>query len=177
MHAVERLNDDDPTTTLHVSDERRDRRNLPGLAIPEVGIAVALQLVEGGGISWTGPGNPTAQLAASMDLVYDEVIAVIDDEAKVRQARSMPCVLDYDVMDLGLAWMGDQGSWANGLAVRLPTDYPFVAVAVTACDLVSPTSSYAVAIAPSATDRDIVAVTQLAGHLGMTMPTIGDEQK
>lgn len=173
VRAAEQLHEDQPTMTFRAIDRPRARRDMPELAIPEIRINVALQLEEGGGISWSGPGNPTALLTPSMDVVYDEVIAVVDDDAKVKQAGSMPCVLVCDVMDLGLAWMSDRASWANGLAVRLPEDYPFVAVAVTACDLLSPTSNYAIAIAPSATDHVRAAVTQLAERLAMTMPAVG----
>jgi hypothetical protein len=155
------------TASWTAIDGPRGRRDIPNGTIPEVRVTVALQLAGGGTVTTSGPFNESALLTPSLELIYDEVIAVIDDDGKVGQARSMPCVLVYDVMDLGLAWLGDLGSWARALQSRLPEGYPFVAVAVTACDLAAASSRYAIAVTPSADHTYDEAITHLARRMEM----------
>jgi hypothetical protein len=50
---------------------------------------------------------------------------------------------------------------------RLPVGYPFVAVAVTACDLLTPEAKFAFVVAPSATVVDRAAIADPARSLDL----------
>lgn len=114
-------------------------------------------LVEGG---W--------QLSPHLEDVEGEVLAVLDDEQKIRQAETMPTILLVEAARAGMAWIRPPHIWAPRLADRLPADTPFIGIAVMVPTLDAADAGISMALRANAPAEALAAARALAEDLGMT---------
>ncbi|MFJ2833698.1 hypothetical protein ACIPC1_40195 [Streptomyces sp. NPDC087263] len=98
----------------------------------------------------------------------NEVLAVLEDKQKVRQAESMPTVLLIAAARTGMAWIRPPHVWAQRLAMRLPNTTPFVGIGVMAPTLTDPDVGISLGVRANLSDKDRRAVDELVGRLGLT---------
>lgn len=84
---------------------------------------------------WTHEGRVTFEttagdLTAALAAVDDAVMEKTRDLAKVRQAQAIPTVLLLDVTRVGAGWMRPARVWAQSLANRLDSSFPFIGIGV-----------------------------------------------
>lgn len=99
-----------------------------------------------------------------------EVLKVLRDPQKIRQAEVKPTILMVDVGQAGLAWMRPQRTWAMRLASQLPEATPFVGVGVMIPSLDSPDASISIGVRPKISTKDANAIESLAKSLGLAGP-------
>lgn len=98
----------------------------------------------------------------------EQVLAVLEDEQKIRQAESMPTILLVDAARTGMAWIRSPQVWAQRLALRLPESTPFVGAAVMTPTLTDPDVGISLGVRANLSDKDRHSVDELAGRLGLT---------
>ncbi|MFJ3893830.1 hypothetical protein [Streptomyces sp. NPDC090083] len=97
-----------------------------------------------------------------------QVLEVLNDRQKIRQAESLPTILLVEASRSGLAWMRSQQIWATRLAARLPDSTPFRGVGVMISSLDSPKASLSIGLRPNISPEDADAVHGLARDLGLS---------
>ena len=107
------------------------------------------------------------ELSGHLQDAEAEVLAVLGDEQKIRQAESMPTLLLIDAARMGISWIRPPHIWARQLADRLPDDTPFVGVGVMIPTLVRDDAEVCLAVRPNAPETAMAAVRDLAGKLGL----------
>ena len=79
-----------------------------------------------------------SSLPGPLDDAEAEVVKVLQDEQKIQQALAVPTILLVDVALTGMSVFRPMNVWAQRLNVLLPTDTPFVGIAVMMPELISP---------------------------------------
>ncbi|MEU1520106.1 hypothetical protein ABZ490_49725 [Streptomyces sp. NPDC005811] len=100
--------------------------------------------------------------------VEDAVLAVLEDDQKIRQAGIRPTILLFDAARTGMAWVRSELVWAQRLAMRLPATTPFVGVAVMTPKLDDPDVGIALGVRENLSAEGRAAVDDLARRLGLT---------
>ncbi|MGV4985792.1 hypothetical protein ACVB8X_07020 [Streptomyces sp. NRAIS4] len=132
-----------------------------------VGLYQGAGLTDGSRIIVTG-GFWGAEPGPHMMDVEDEVLAVLNDDQKLRQANTRPTILLFDAARTGMAWVRSEPVWAQRLAMRLPDTTPFVGVAVMTPKLDDPDVVISLGVRENLSDQDRAAVDDLARCLGLT---------
>ncbi len=99
-----------------------------------------------------------------------QVLEVLNDGQKIRQAETMPTILMVEASRSGLAWMRSQQTWATRLAGQLPDSTPFRGVGVMISSLDSPDVSLSIGVHPNISAEDAGAIQGLAKDLGLSGP-------
>ena len=92
---------------------------------------------------------------------------VLQDEQKIQQALTMPTILLVDAALTGMSVFRPMNVWAQRLNVLLPTDTPFVGIAVMIPELISPDAPLALVTRPGIDLTTLAAVKKLAADLGL----------
>lgn len=121
-------------------------------------------LVHGLRVTWEVDSGPIGPALAAVEA---EVLEVLEQPRKRRQALSMPTVLAVDLARLGAGWMRPPEVWARSLASSIPASCPFVALAVFVGSLDKSDTVLALAIAPSASEADRELLDSLASDLAL----------
>lgn len=100
--------------------------------------------------------------------VEHEVWAVLQDEQKIAQAKSMPTILLIDAARTGSAYMRSPTFWAQRLQMLLPETTPFVGVAVMFPSLDDPGVGISLGLRANLSDQDRAAVDELTRRLALT---------
>jgi hypothetical protein len=98
--------------------------------------------------------------------IETEVMAVLVDEQKVRQAESMPTILAVDIVRTGGPWLRSPAVWARALRDRLSAETPWIGVAPILLNLASVDCGIALALNPNAPAEALAAASSLAAALG-----------
>ncbi|MFE4976448.1 hypothetical protein ACFRAR_30645 [Kitasatospora sp. NPDC056651] len=101
--------------------------------------------------------------------VEAEVLKVLSDEQKIKQAEARPTILLVDAARTGNAWMRPEQIWARRLADLLPQDTPFVGVAVMIPRLDRADAPISIALRGNAPAEDLDAAKKLAVDLGLEL--------
>nr|BEK65024.1 hypothetical protein KPHV_22510 [Kitasatospora purpeofusca] len=109
------------------------------------------------------------ELSGHLQDVESEVIKVLSDEQKIKQAESRPTVLLVDAARTGNAWMRSGQIWARRLADLLPQDTPFVGVAVMIPTLDKADAPIFIALRGNASPEALDAAKKLAADLGLAL--------
>jgi hypothetical protein len=120
------------------------------------------RLMDGLRVTWQTDSGP---LGPSLAAVERDVLGVLQDEKKRRQAESMPTVLAVDISRLGPGWMRPSKVWAQQLASSIPSTCPFVGVAVFTSSLDRVGCDMALAVAPSTPSAERSMIDDLAKAL------------
>jgi hypothetical protein len=136
------------TPQLNLSVRVADRSPVPGSA---------RVIFEEGFTSLPGP----------LDDAETEVVKVLQDEQKIQQALAMPTILLVDAALTGMSVFRPMNVWAQRLNVLLPTDTPFVGIAVMMPELISPDAPLALVTRPGIDSATLAAVKKLAADLGV----------
>ncbi|WP_330358355.1 hypothetical protein [Streptomyces chartreusis] len=132
-----------------------------------VGLYQAADLMDGSRIIVTG-GFWGAEPGPHMMDVEDQVMAVLEDKQKLRQANTRPTILLFDAARTGMAWIRSELVWAQRLAMRLPDTTPFVAAAVMTPKLDDPDVGISLGVRENLSTQDRAAVDELAHRVGLT---------
>lgn len=132
-----------------------------------VGFYRAADLTEGSRIIVTG-GFWGAEPGRHMTDVEDQVMAVLEDKQKLRQANTRPTILLFDAARTGMAWVRSEQVWAQRLAIRLPETTPFVGAAVMTPKLDDPDVGISLGMRENLSPQDRAAEDDLARRLGLT---------
>ncbi len=106
-------------------------------------------------------------LPGSLDDAEAEVVKVLQDEQKIQQALAMPTILLVDAALTGMSVFRPMNVWAQRLNALLPTDTPFVGIAVMMPELISPDAPLALVTRPGIDPVIFTAVKKLAADLGL----------
>ena len=136
------------TPQLNLSVRVADRSPVPGSA---------RVIFEEGFFSLPGP----------LDDAEAEVVKVLQDEQKIQQALAMPTILLVNAALTGMSVFRPMNVWAQRLNVLLPTDTPFVGIAVMMPELISPDAPLALVTRPGIDSATLAAVKKLAADLGL----------
>jgi hypothetical protein len=109
------------------------------------------------------------KLTNHMQDVTTEVIKVLADEQKMRQAKAMPTVLLVDGSRVGLNWLRSDAMWAKMLAASIPEDTPFKAIAVMRPDLMQSDVTLSIGLRPGLSDDERERIESLATKVGATI--------
>jgi hypothetical protein len=109
------------------------------------------------------------ELTNHMHDVTTEVIKVLTDEQKMRQAEAMPTVLLVDGSRVGLNWLRSDAMWARALAASIPEDTPFKAIAVMRPDLMQPDVTLSIGLREGLSKDERGGIEALASKLGATI--------
>ncbi|MBY8879463.1 hypothetical protein K7862_17735 [Streptomyces sp. PLK6-54] len=109
------------------------------------------------------------ELSGHLEDVEGQVLAVLNDEQKVKQAEARPTILLVDIARTGMSWMRSPMSWAPRLAELLPDDTPFVGVGVMLQTLDNADVPISFALRANADAADLDAAKKLAVDLGLTL--------
>ncbi|MFD7003786.1 hypothetical protein ACFWA5_48025 [Streptomyces mirabilis] len=118
-----------------------------------VGVYQVADLTDGSRIIVTG-GFWGAEPGPHMMDVEDEVMAVLEDDQKLRQANTRPTILLFDAARTGMAWVRSELVWAQRLAMRLPDSTPFVGAAVMTPKLDDPDVGISLGVRENLSDQD-----------------------
>lgn len=140
-----------------------DPRNGSSIAIQATVLPVP-RLARGLRVTWETDGGP---LGPALAAVEREVLSVLDNPQKRRQADSMPTLLAVDIARLGAGWMRPPKVWASALAEAIPHDCPFVGLAVFMNALDRVDGEMALAASPAATAEDRDRLRYLGRGLGL----------
>ncbi|MFD3931760.1 hypothetical protein [Streptomyces sp. NPDC058614] len=132
-----------------------------------VGVHQAPDLTNGSRIIVTGGFWGNEPGPHMMD-VEDAVLAVLEDDQKLRQANTRPTILLFDAARTGMAWIRSGRVWAQRLAIRLPDTTPFVGAAVMTPKLDDPDIGISLGVRENLSDQDRASVDELARRLGIT---------
>ncbi|MEU9979250.1 hypothetical protein [Streptomyces sp. NPDC051014] len=132
-----------------------------------VGVHQAADLTGGSRIIVTG-GFWGAEPGTHMMDVEDAVLAVLEDDQKLRQASIRPTILLFDAARTGMAWVRSELVWAQRLAIRLPATTPFAGAAVMTPKLDDPNVGISLGVRENLSAQDRAAVDDLARRLGLT---------
>ncbi|MGW4908120.1 hypothetical protein [Streptomyces sp. NPDC004270] len=99
-----------------------------------------------------------------------QVLKVLNDGQKIRQAETMPTILMVEASRSGLAWMRPQQTWATRLAEQLPSSTPFRGVGLMISSLDSSDVSLSIGVRPNVSTEDASAIHGLAQDLGLSGP-------
>lgn len=100
--------------------------------------------------------------------IETEILDVLTNPQKFRQAAAGPTLLVVDAARLGIGWMRNASGWARTLAMSLPQDTPFVGVGVMFPTLTESGADLAVVTRRNLPVAQESAVHQLTDRLGMT---------
>ena len=106
-------------------------------------------------------------LPGSLDDAEAEVVKVLQDEQKIQQALAMPTILLVDAALTGMSAFRPINVWAQRLKVLLPTDTPFVGIAVMMPELTSPDAPLALVTRAGLDSGTQAAVKKLSADLGL----------
>jgi hypothetical protein len=106
-------------------------------------------------------------LPASLADAEAEVIKVLNDAQKIQQARAMPTILLVDAGMTGMAVFRPPHIWAQRLGQLLPSDTPFVGIAVMMPELTRADAPIALATRPGVEPATLTAVQKLSADLGL----------
>ncbi|MGW4596988.1 hypothetical protein ACWEOA_17020 [Streptomyces sp. NPDC004457] len=132
-----------------------------------IGLYQAADLMDGSRIIVTG-GFWGAEPGPHMMDVEDQVMAVLEDKQKLRQANTRPTILLFDAARTGMAWIRSELVWAQRLAMRLPDTSPFVGASVMTPKLDDPDVGISLGVRENLSAQDRAAVDELAHRLGLT---------
>lgn len=132
-----------------------------------IGLYQAADLMDGSRIIVTG-GFWGAEPGPHLMDVEDQVMAVLEDKQKLRQANTRPTILLFDAARTGMAWIRSELAWAQRLAMRLPDTTPFVGTAVMTPKLDDPDVGISLGVRENLSAQDRAAVDELAHRLGLT---------
>ncbi|WP_329266901.1 hypothetical protein [Streptomyces sp. NBC_01451] len=100
--------------------------------------------------------------------VESEVRLALQDEQKIRQAKSMPTILLVDAARTGSAYIRSPKIWARRLETLLPDTTPFVGAAVMVPTIEDPDVGISLGVRANLSDQDRAAVDELTRRLGLT---------
>ncbi|MEU4116500.1 hypothetical protein AB0F71_18655 [Kitasatospora sp. NPDC028055] len=109
------------------------------------------------------------ELSGHLQDVESEVLAVLADPQKIKQAEARPTILLIDAARTGLSWMRSPGSWARRLADLLPDSTPFVGIGVMIPTLDKADAPISLALRGNAAAEDLDAAKKLAADLGLEL--------
>ncbi|WP_370137687.1 hypothetical protein [Streptacidiphilus sp. EB103A] len=109
------------------------------------------------------------ELSGHLQDVESVVLAVLDDEQKIKQAEARPTILLIDAARTGNAWMRSGHIWARRLADRLPDSTPFVGVGVMIPTLDKADVPISLALRGNAAPEALEAAKKLAVDLGLDL--------
>ncbi|MEU8622586.1 hypothetical protein [Streptomyces sp. NPDC048623] len=109
------------------------------------------------------------ELSGHLQDVEAQVVAVLSDPQKIKQAEAKPTILLVDTARTGLSWMRQPQYWASRLASLLPDTAPFVGVGIMLQTLDSADVPISFALRGNAAADDLDAAKKLAIDLGMTL--------
>jgi hypothetical protein len=104
-------------------------------------------------------------LPGPLDDAEAEVVKVLQDEQKIKQALAMSTILLFGAALTGTSAFRPMNVWAQRLNVLLPTDTPFVGIAVMMPELSSPDAPLALVTRPGIDSAILAAVEKLAAGL------------
>jgi hypothetical protein len=108
-----------------------------------------------------------SSLPGPLDDAEAEVVKVLQDEQKIQQAFAMPTLLLVDAALTGMSMFRPINVWAQRLNVLLPTDTPFVGIAVMMPELIRPDAPLALVTRQGIDSATLAAVKKLAADLGL----------
>ncbi len=108
-----------------------------------------------------------SSLPGPLDDAEAEVVKVLQDEQKIQQALTMPTILLVDAALTGMSVFRPINVWAQRLDVLLPTDTPFVGIAVMIPQLTRPDAPLALVTRAGIDSATLAAVKKLAADLGL----------
>ncbi|MGW0836489.1 hypothetical protein [Streptomyces prunicolor] len=138
-----------------------------GKFVIHVGVYQAPDLTAGSRIIVTG-GFWNAEPGPHMMDVENQVLAVLEDEQKLRQAKTRPTILLFDAARTGMAWLRSEPVWAQRLATLLPETTLFVGAALMTPKLDDPDVAISLGVRANLSDEDRASVDELARRLGLT---------
>jgi hypothetical protein len=147
-----------------VAEVRKVAEALPGMQAGHVVSGTIQDSKNGTPIEWQATVYPVARilgqrvtwethsgvLADSLDAILTELLYILEDPRKLKQAESMPTVLMVDIGRIGGGWMRPPKVWAQVLESRLPLSSPFVGLAVFAPSLDRTDADLALAVSSEA---------------------------
>ncbi|KOG29518.1 hypothetical protein ADK35_02170 [Streptomyces viridochromogenes] len=98
----------------------------------------------------------------------NQILAVLGDQQKIRQAESMPTILLVDAARTGMAWIRPPQVWAQRLAMLLPDTTPFIGIGVMIPSLHDPDVGISLGVRANLSDNDRQAVDELADRLRLS---------
>ncbi|MFE2038496.1 hypothetical protein ACFXBB_35810 [Streptomyces scopuliridis] len=109
------------------------------------------------------------ELSGHLQDIEAQVVAVLSDPQKIKQAEAKPTILLVDTARTGLSWMRQPQYWASRLASLLPNTSPFVGIGIMLQTLDSADVPISFALRENAAADELDAAKKLAIDLGLTL--------